>query len=381
MLRKFTTHIPIPQGVGDEPPTEILLLKKGKTETENGPYIFNETSAKLLTEEFQRRGVRAFSDWHHSSTLPPEKVLDPRKASAASSHYDLEVRNGDLWATNIEWTPDGYDDLKMKRVTYISPAFDATTKGVVASWRSFALTNDPATHEIAPLVAAEANHDTEEEDSSMTPEETKVLEETKKALEAATKAHEETSKRMEKLEEAHKKLVSKMKERASEEDEEEEDEEEDPKDHPEPDGDEGEDGEDEPEEEDEEKNSRKFTNKRSETSALINKLTLENAKLRGSVTTKGELKARVMAAHRKGLVPKATIPFYLANAKSFNKMMSMAKASGLVSVQQPQADGVTSIEQGTQVVTRTNTKKFNESETKLCRQLGITPEELAAQSK
>ena len=324
VLRKFALNIAIDPAWADAPPTEICLLKAGKTDTENGPYEFTDVSAKLVMNEFRRRGILYFADWHHASL--DEHPMNPRLASAAACHYKLEVRNGDLYACEIKWTPDGLDDLKNKRVLYISPAFDTNKRGEVVSFRNFALTNDPATHNIDQLVAAESAHE-----GKMTEEEyekkLKKLEEENKALEA-------------KLEEAKK--PAKDAKRAEE----------------------APNGDDDDDDDDDDDKSRK--EERQAYNDEIVRLHIELARARSGRT--GDLNARVMAAHKKGLLPKASIQWALSNGEAFDSYMSQVKDVAPV---QPAAD--------TDVATRTNTRAPSSDAVKLCKQLDVSIDELAAQ--
>ena len=106
---------------------EILLFSKGVNDTENGSYKFTDLSAKLIQKEIDRRQIRYFSDWGHASL--DEDPKSKREAGAASSHYDLELRNGDLWACNIDWTPEGADDLLQQEIHVHQPGLRHERQG------------------------------------------------------------------------------------------------------------------------------------------------------------------------------------------------------------------------------------------------------------
>jgi len=330
-LRKFAVNIQIDSSWAEAPPTEICLLRKGVTTTENGPYTFSDVSAKLVMAEFNRRGILYFADWHHASL--DEHPRDPRLAEAAACHYKLEVRNGDLYATDIKWTPDGLEDLRKKRVLYISPAFDTNSKGEVVSFRNFALTNDPATHNSESLVAASAKHG-----ESMDPEQLKAEYEAKLAQLAKLEAEKKD------LETKVVTLTKKVEKKAEKDDDEDDD-----------------------DEDDDGPPSSKQYSKAADLNKEIVRLHVELAKAKGNSAKDHE--TRVMSAHKKGLLPKASIKWALANAAAFNDMLT-------------QLEGVSpAVEPAEEVKTQTNTRTADADTVKLCNQLGISVEEYLKEAK
>ena len=75
-----------------------------------------------------------------------------------------------------------------------------------------------------------------------------------------------------------------------------------------------------------------------------------------------------MAAHKKGLLPKASIAWALSNGEAFESYVSQVKDVAPV---RPAAD--------TDVTARTNTRAPSSDAVKLCKQLGVSIDELAAQ--
>jgi len=138
---------------GKEPPTEFCVIPWGTNKSENGPYIFDEKSAKTVMDGFNRRGIDAMFDWHHASLDP--HTVDPKEAIKAAGWCKLEVRRGEgLYAVDIHWTPPALEAFKNKEIRYFSPAFDADKSGRVVDYINCALTNLPATHNNQSLIAA-----------------------------------------------------------------------------------------------------------------------------------------------------------------------------------------------------------------------------------
>ncbi len=162
---------------GEEPPREFRVFSLGVNETEKGPFLWDEVAAAMCMDFWKTRRVDLPMDWEHQALAEP-----PIQAPAAA-WWDPEIRDGELWATNIRWTPDAEEQIRKKEYRYFSPAFtfDAETTRP-NRFINVALTNIPAMDAIAPLVAASA---------ATTPKETKEMEELKAEL-AALKAEMNT---------------------------------------------------------------------------------------------------------------------------------------------------------------------------------------------
>ncbi len=133
------------------PPTEFRIFRAGINDSTKGEFLFDEQAAQLVIADFQRGGVDMIADLEHLSLDSDSPNFDPD----ARAHFRLEVRNGELWACGVSWTPDGQRRLAEKTQRYISPVVkrDKDTKRVLAI-RNVALVAQPATYEAQPLVAA-----------------------------------------------------------------------------------------------------------------------------------------------------------------------------------------------------------------------------------
>lgn len=156
-MRPYCGVITLSLGDGPELPTEFRLFKAGVNETAKGPIIFDSKAAKTVMAHYKAQGVEIMIDLNHDSLeeLPLAMRTD---ASDARGWFQLELRGGELWATNVRWTPDGAERLKSRKQRYISPAFTHETIEGQKSRRVVALVNAalcamPATHGATPLVA------------------------------------------------------------------------------------------------------------------------------------------------------------------------------------------------------------------------------------
>jgi phage I-like protein len=138
---------------GDTPPTEFRLFRKGDNATEKGTFLFDDKAATLVMERYQKRGTRCFLDYNHASL--DQKPVDPKESAKSAGWFDLEVRDGELWATNINWTPPALVAFNNKEFAYFSPAFSTDKTKRIVDFVNCALTNLPASHDIPQLVAAD----------------------------------------------------------------------------------------------------------------------------------------------------------------------------------------------------------------------------------
>lgn len=133
---------------GGKAPTEVRLFKAGYNDTTKGIFLFDDLAAESVMACAARWGNRYPFDYDHKSLnkdAPPE-------SGRAAGHYDLEVRAGELWAINIQWTPAMMKFLADGEFSYLSPAFSVDEYGRVVEVVNCAVTNLPATKNAAPLV-------------------------------------------------------------------------------------------------------------------------------------------------------------------------------------------------------------------------------------
>jgi hypothetical protein len=139
---------------GDQLPTEFRLFVSGWNETENGRYLFDAQAATAVMSAYRNWGIDVAIDLEHQMLDVDPGASDPT-ARDARGWCGLELRNGELWATNARWTPDGAQRLREKRQRYVSPAFDADPKTKrIVQIMNIAITALPATHHTPALVAA-----------------------------------------------------------------------------------------------------------------------------------------------------------------------------------------------------------------------------------
>lgn len=137
---------------GDEPPSEFRVFAAGPNETTKGTFTFDEASAASVMAEYEAHGIDLMVDYDHASVAGLS--LDPAQAGKAAAWFNLEVRNAELWAVNVRWTPPAAEALRRKEWRFMSPALHADDSGRVLSLINVAVTNLPATRRLEPLMAA-----------------------------------------------------------------------------------------------------------------------------------------------------------------------------------------------------------------------------------
>lgn len=137
-------------------PTEFRLFAKGWNSTENGKFLFDDAAAKSVMAAYTKWGIDLPIDLEHQMLELDGNAPDPA-ARDARGWCKLELRDGELWACDVKWTPDGAQRLTNKTQRYISPAFESDPKTRrVLKMINIAITALPATHKTPALVAASA---------------------------------------------------------------------------------------------------------------------------------------------------------------------------------------------------------------------------------
>lgn len=145
-----------------DPPTEHLLFKRGLNKTSKGTFLFDDVAATEVMKRANEWGNDFHGDWHHDSI--ERKPGDP--PADATVWFNLEVRDGALYATRMRWEDSAAQRLRKKKFRYFSNVFlhEPLSKDEqkkygrdverVVEYINLGLTNDPAANRIAPLVAA-----------------------------------------------------------------------------------------------------------------------------------------------------------------------------------------------------------------------------------
>jgi hypothetical protein len=143
------------QLVDGQAPREIRLFRRGENPSTKGSFLFDDTAAQKVMSAYERMGRRwVIADYDHGSLQ--RNPVDPSRSARSAGKASLELRDGELWATNIQWTPSAKASIEAGEWPSVSPAF-AHGEDRRPTWlMNFGLTGNPALHAPAELVAASA---------------------------------------------------------------------------------------------------------------------------------------------------------------------------------------------------------------------------------
>lgn len=140
-------------GMMSGPPTEFRIFKAGENRTRKGVYLFEAKDAERVMQKCAEFGADYSIDYGHSM-FSIFGSADPAEQNKAAGWFKAELRAGDLWATDVTWTPLAQEKLKAREYRYISPTFNRSEDGHIEELLNVALTNIPATNGLRPLVAS-----------------------------------------------------------------------------------------------------------------------------------------------------------------------------------------------------------------------------------
>jgi len=152
---RLILSLDIPQGT--DPPSEFRLFGQGVTPTTKGDVLFDDQAATDVMRGLADHGKTALPvDYGHGML----SVITTPDSGKAAAWFKPTVRAGELWASDVQWTPKADEAIRAREYRYFSPAVwhDKET-GRVSSLINVALTNLPATKGQQPLVASDNHND------------------------------------------------------------------------------------------------------------------------------------------------------------------------------------------------------------------------------
>ncbi len=126
-------------------PETITVLPLGHVVSSKGEFNVDEGSFQAMKAQIAQRGVDLVVDYEH-------QTLKGVEAPAAGWVKELKLEGGSIVAV-VEWTPRGAEYLKNKEYRYLSPVVNVRkTDGKAIGLHSLALTNTPAIENMTPIV-------------------------------------------------------------------------------------------------------------------------------------------------------------------------------------------------------------------------------------
>jgi phage I-like protein len=140
---------------GKAPPSEFRIFAAGKIETTKGVFLFDAKAAELVMASVAEYGNDYAVDYDHG--MGAWLAMDPAESGKAAGWFKPEMRGGELWASQVSWTPKATEKLSAREYRYTSPAFRTEKEGGrISELVNVALTNIPATKKHPPLMASRA---------------------------------------------------------------------------------------------------------------------------------------------------------------------------------------------------------------------------------
>src|SRR5229473_7756754 len=134
-------------------PTEFRIFPAGSFETTKGTFLFDAQAARKVMAAVADWGNDYCIDYGHS--MLAFFNVDPAKAMKAAGWFKPQLKDGELWATDVQWTEDASKMLIAREARYISPAFDFDREDRhITELVNCALTNIPAIKKQMRLVAS-----------------------------------------------------------------------------------------------------------------------------------------------------------------------------------------------------------------------------------
>ena len=126
-------------------PETITVLPLGHVVSSKGEFDVDEGSFRAMKAQIAQRGVDLVVDYEH-------QTLKGVEAPAAGWVKELKLEDGNIVAA-VEWTPRGAEYLKNKEYRYLSPVVNVRkTDNRAIGLHSLALTNTPAIENMTPIV-------------------------------------------------------------------------------------------------------------------------------------------------------------------------------------------------------------------------------------
>ena len=143
-----------------KPPAAFRIFRAGVNDSDYGPITFDGIAAAMVMQSAAEKGNPFFFDFNHGMTVAG--ATDEQGKSAGQ--FSLEVRDGELWAVNCQYTENGAARLASREYNLFSPYFGTVTDadGICRPYElmNVAFVNLAGLNDLTPI-AAGARRDNE----------------------------------------------------------------------------------------------------------------------------------------------------------------------------------------------------------------------------
>ena len=133
-------------------PSEFRVFKSGINEATKGRFNFDSKAAKTVIDRYKTMGRLIAIDYDHAQLRTNSD--NPAQTGKAAGSCELELRSGELWAVNVNWTPSAKQAISEREWMFISPAFQKDKDNRPQWVLNLAITNNPSLFDLTPLVEA-----------------------------------------------------------------------------------------------------------------------------------------------------------------------------------------------------------------------------------
>lgn len=144
------------------PPKELRLFRVGVNRSLKGAFVFDEKAARDVMANYEAMGHSLTIDYDHGSIR--KDAIDPSQSGKSAGRFDLALRDGELWAVNIRWSPAADAAIRREEWPFISPTFTSDENQRVVLVLNFGLTGNPALLDPPRLIAANQATETQQAD-------------------------------------------------------------------------------------------------------------------------------------------------------------------------------------------------------------------------
>ena len=141
--------------IGDPPPTEFQIFKRGLNTSIDGLELtYDDSSKESIMSVWKSHGTDLHIDLEHSSQEDAADGDIATHGAPATGWFDIEDRPDGLWAVNVRWLEPAVSYITAGKYRYFSPVLGADDSGKITYLKSIGLTNVPRLDNLQPLMAA-----------------------------------------------------------------------------------------------------------------------------------------------------------------------------------------------------------------------------------
>lgn len=137
---------------GGKAPTEVRLFRKGANLSVKGTFLWDDKAAAAVMAKYKAMSRSVTWDYDHGALRKDSP--NPAQTAKSAGICELELREGELWAVSIRWTPAAKAAIEAGEWPFFSPAFSVDKDNRPVWLINIALTANPALHSLDEITEA-----------------------------------------------------------------------------------------------------------------------------------------------------------------------------------------------------------------------------------